>query len=34
MEIKTLLTEERIITFKPVEGKEYTKHKYTLKKIY
>ena len=32
MEIKTLLTEERSIIFKPVEGKEYTKHKYTLKK--
>ena len=32
MEIKTLLTEERSITFKPVEGKEYTKHKYTIKK--
>lgn len=32
MEIKTLLTEERSITFKPVESKEYTKHKYTVKK--
>lgn len=31
MEIKTLLTEERSITFKPVEGKEYTKHKYSIK---
>lgn len=32
MEMKAILTDSKSITFNPVEGKEYTKHKYTLRR--
>lgn len=32
MEMKAILTDSKSITFNPIEGKEYTKHKYTLRR--